>query len=173
MLSFQNYERLVSGLAFISDNEILTARVQEAHFTQAHFACTNSACQAQKFVVFGSALDLKAHQVEVHGAEMSSRDKKDARRVQAEFAFDDAGGSSRRGRLAREREQEPPPALNRPPIRPTGNRREAFGGRLTGEAGTASAATSPSGTPVPSTPPEDTDPVVGEYVTHSLPLRVA
>lgn len=163
----------MGDLVFISENFILTARVQEAHFTQAHFACTNFACQAQKFVVFGSALDLKAHQVEVHGTEMSSRDKKDARRVEADFAFDNAMGSSRRSRLAREREQEPPPASNRPPIRPAGNRREAFGGRLTGEAGMASAATTPSGTPVPSTPPEDTDPVVGEYVTYSFTLRVA
>ncbi|KAL4064806.1 hypothetical protein V8B97DRAFT_1875710 [Scleroderma yunnanense] len=134
----------------------------EAHFAQAHFVCTNSTCQAQKFVVFGSALDLKAHQVEVHGAEMSSRDKRDARRVQTEFAFDDAGSSSRRNRFTREREQEPPPALNRPPVRPAGSRREAFGGRLTGEVGATGCPAPPSGTLVPSTPPEDTDPVISD-----------
>ena len=30
----------------------------------AHFPCRRSECLARKFVVFGSALDLKAHQVE-------------------------------------------------------------------------------------------------------------
>lgn len=99
---------------------------------------------------------------------MSSRDKKDVRRVQTGFAFDDAVGSSRRNRPTREREQEPPPTSNRPPIRPTGSRREAFGGRLTGDAGRPGSATPPSSTPVPpvlSTPPEDADLVVCEYVT--------
>src|SRR6266567_5659798 len=63
--SFQNYENL------------------ERHFNDKHFPCTQPVCQARKFVVFNTALDLKAHMVEDHGGDMSARDKKDARRIQA------------------------------------------------------------------------------------------
>ncbi|KAG6332563.1 hypothetical protein ID866_6529 [Astraeus odoratus] len=132
----------------------------ETHFSQAHFACMNPTCQAQKFVVFGTELDFKAHQVEVHGTEMSSRDKRDARRVQAEFTFDDAGGGSRRHRTPRER--EPPPEPSGPPLRPTGSRREAFGGRLTSESSAVNGTMPQSLTPTLSTPSEDVDPVVSE-----------
>ncbi|KAF9220168.1 hypothetical protein BS17DRAFT_715431 [Gyrodon lividus] len=148
---FQNYESM------------------EQHFAQAHFVCTNSVCQAQKFVVFGSALDLKAHQVEVHGADMSSRDKKDARRVQADFEFEDAGGSSRRGRRDRgdrEREREPPPTQNIPQAAPRAvpRRREAFGGHLTTEMGGGQTMQSsgPSRRASPSPSRGDVDPISDE-----------
>ena len=58
-------------------------------------------------MVFNTALDLKAHTVEDHGGDMSSRDKKDARRVQADFAFEEVGG--RHGHARKDREREPPP----------------------------------------------------------------
>ena len=122
-------------------------------------------CQAQKFVVFNSELDLKGHQVEVHGADMTSKDRKDARRVQAEFEFDDAGGSSRRGRRDRgdrEREREPPPQTVQAQNRAGGRRREAFGGHLTTEGTQAVLPTLPSGPPSPTR--EDADPLVAEYV---------
>ncbi|KAF9242003.1 hypothetical protein BU15DRAFT_72940 [Melanogaster broomeanus] len=142
----------------------------EQHFAQAHFVCTTPMCQAQKFVVFGSAIDLKAHQVEVHGADMSSRDKKDARRVQAEFEFDDVGGSSRRGRRDRgdrEREREPPPAQNIPQAasRAVARRREAFGGHLTAET-SGNQMTQPSGPSRPASPfpPRgEADPIFDEH----------
>ncbi|KAH0826958.1 hypothetical protein J3R83DRAFT_4616 [Lanmaoa asiatica] len=127
---FQNYESL------------------ELHFSQAHFACMNTVCQAQKFVVFNSELDLKAHQVEVHGADMSSRDKRDARRVQAEFEFDDIGGSSRRGRRDR------------------GDRERRARAATSGRAGTEQSGTQtmqpsvPSGRASPIR--EDADPFVAE-----------
>lgn len=115
----------------------------------AHFPCRRAECLARKFVVFGSAIDLKAHMVEEHGAEMSARDRRDARRVQADFEFEEVGVGSggRRGRRdrgdrEREREREPPPqASAQPPgagARPQAagaRRREAFGGSLTAEAG--------------------------------------
>ena len=85
--SFQNYHRL------------------EKHFSSSHFPCTHADCVAQKFVVFASALDLKAHMVERHGESMSSKDLKDARRVDANFAFEDIGRG--RGRAnARDRERD-------------------------------------------------------------------
>ncbi|KAG8217953.1 hypothetical protein J3R82DRAFT_6124 [Butyriboletus roseoflavus] len=131
----------------------------ERHFSQAHFACTDAVCQAQKFVVFNSELDLKAHQVEVHAADMSSKDKKDVRRVQAEFTFDDTGGSNRRGRRDRgdrEREQEPPPPIAQALRR----RREAFGGYLTTEVTQTTQPAVPSGRASPIR--EDVDPLVAE-----------
>jgi hypothetical protein len=101
-------------------------------------------------VVFNTALDLKAHTVEDHGGDMSSRDKKDARRVQADFAFEDVGGRHGHGRRDRDRErdrererdpQAPPPprqqqaqssaATTAPPPGSGARRREAFGGGLT------------------------------------------
>ncbi|KAI9574194.1 hypothetical protein HD554DRAFT_2165703 [Boletus coccyginus] len=135
----------------------------ELHFSQAHFACTNAVCQAQKFVVFSSELDLKAHQVEVHGADMSSKDKKDARRVLAEFEFDDTGGSSRRGRRDRgdrEREREPPPQIVQVQARVAGRRREAFGGHLTEGTTQATQPSVPSGRASPTR--EDLDPLIAE-----------
>lgn len=60
---------------------------------------------AQKFVVFTSELDLKAHMVEKHGESMSSKDLKDARRVDANFAFEELSRSRGRGN-ARDRERE-------------------------------------------------------------------
>ncbi|OSX65392.1 hypothetical protein POSPLADRAFT_1134364 [Postia placenta MAD-698-R-SB12] len=110
----------------------------EQHFMHGHFPCIQPQCLARKFVVFGSALDLKAHMVEEHGAEMSARDKKDAMRIQAEFEFEEVGGAGRRGRRdrqGREREREPPPlpvisALARG-SGAGGRRREAFSGNLT------------------------------------------
>ena len=101
--------------------------------------CPKPACQAQKFVVFGSAIDLKAHQVEVHGAEMTSRDKKNTQRVQAEFEFSDAGGY--RGRRDREREREPLPPTAQP--RGTARRRDAFGTHLTASGPASNGAQTP------------------------------
>ena len=117
---------------------------QEQHFTHAHYPCNRTECLQRKFVVFGTLLDLKAHMVEEHGAEMSARDKKAASRVQAEFEFEEVGGRrGRGGRRDRERDRDPPPAQAPPgPPRPSGaggRRREAFGGNLTSLDGGMSA----------------------------------
>ena len=96
-------------------------------------------------MVFDSALDLKAHMVEQHAAGMSSRDKKDARKIQADFEFEGVGPSGRDGRARRDREREAAPQqqqqqsaqTNTLMTRPTGtNRRmEGFGAALTVEGG--------------------------------------
>ena len=134
---------------------VLIHNFKERHFYSAHHPCTHADCLARKFVVFNTTLDLKAHTVEDHGGEMSSRGKKDARRVQADFAFEDVGGRHGYGRRDRERDRErerdrdPPPQAPPPPRQqqaqvslssaattapPPGSgarRREAFGGGLT------------------------------------------
>ncbi|EGN95836.1 hypothetical protein SERLA73DRAFT_162550 [Serpula lacrymans var. lacrymans S7.3] len=141
----------------------------ERHFTNAHFACNQPQCLAQKFVVFGSAMDLKAHMVEVHGADMTARDKKDAMRIQAEFEFEDVGGSGRRGRRDRdrEREREPPQGSGLAVAQPraNGRRREAFGGHLTVEGtadGCPNTSSGPSHRATPSPPDDEVDPMVAQ-----------
>ncbi len=77
---------------------------------------------------------------------MSTRDKKDARKVLAEFQFEEAGARpGRRGGTTRERDREPPPgsqpprqppeagqsSTTRPSTGPTNSRRAAFGASLT------------------------------------------
>lgn len=116
---------------------------------------------------------------------MSSRDKKDARRVPAEFAFEEVGHGGRHGRRDRERERdhEPPPHSYRQQLQPVpqpqaiaavarlpgsgSRRREAFGGALTVDGNNTPQATSDNNTPGasrPSSPPQagDVDPAVLE-----------
>ncbi|KAG5720335.1 LIM domain and RING finger protein, partial [Termitomyces sp. T112] len=139
---FQNYESL------------------ENHFNTAHHPCAQSQCLARKFVVFNTPLDLQAHMVEEHGSDMSSRDKKDARRIQADFEFEEVGRHGRRDRGShRDREREPPPhrqgqqdsgpsfapAVLRPPG--PGRRREGFGANLTVEGANSATSSRPSSPP--------------------------
>ncbi|KAI0636519.1 hypothetical protein C8Q77DRAFT_1154456 [Trametes polyzona] len=144
----------------VKDQYFRNYEALEEHFMHAHFPCRRAECLARKFVVFGSALDLKAHMVEEHGAEMSARDRRDARRVQADFEFEEvgAGSSARRGRRDRgdrEREREPPPHSSTPqppgaggggggarPQAAGARRREAFSGALTTEGAQGQAASS-------------------------------
>ena len=54
----------------------------ERHFNKEHHPCPHPDCRAQKFVVFESDLDLRAHAVDVHHvAGADQRQRKDARRV--------------------------------------------------------------------------------------------
>ncbi|CAO1629107.1 unnamed protein product [Parajaminaea phylloscopi] len=71
-------------------------KMLEQHFRSAHFPCLQKDCLDQKFVVFASQMDLKAHQVEVHKADLSSRELQEAMRIEANFHYEDpaAVGSS-------------------------------------------------------------------------------
>ncbi|KAL1743416.1 hypothetical protein HDZ31DRAFT_83411 [Schizophyllum fasciatum] len=134
----------------------------EKHFGDDHYPCHQPDCQARKFVVFGSALDLQAHMVDEHGSTMSARDIKDARRVTTGFDFEEipGAGGRRRGQRDGNRAREPPPQQQQQPAagpsRP--NRRQAFGGSLTADG------TTPNNPPTPplqrpATPPRtDIDP---------------
>ena len=53
----------------------------EQHFKKDHFLCVDLECLEKKFVVFGSEMDLKAHQLETHPIGLSKDARKDARRV--------------------------------------------------------------------------------------------
>jgi hypothetical protein len=72
----------------------------EKHFKKDHFLCESKECLEKKFVVFESELDFKAHQVAEHGTELSSREKRDALRVTANFHFDASSSAARGGATA-------------------------------------------------------------------------
>lgn len=105
LASFQNYEQL------------------EQHFKKQHFPCTHPACLEQKFVVFTTMLDLQGHQVEVHGEQMSSRDRRDARRVDTSFVFGmESGRGGRGGRGGYRGDSGARPHINEPRGPPNGGR---------------------------------------------------
>lgn len=122
--------------------------------------------------------------VDEHGGDMTSRDKKDARRIQAEFEFEEVGTGGRHGRRDRgyrDRDREPPPhhrnQQQEPPAAPPppapagvtrppgpGRRREGFGANLTVEGSTNSSPNNntPEHSRPPSPPRGDVDPAVAE-----------
>lgn len=69
----------------------------ERHFRKKHFLCDAKECLEQKFVVFESDLDFKAHQVAEHGGELSSREKREALRVTANFHYNQNSTQGRSG----------------------------------------------------------------------------
>ncbi|EJD05770.1 uncharacterized protein FOMMEDRAFT_77585 [Fomitiporia mediterranea MF3/22] len=145
----------------VRDQYFLDYSNLEQHFNTAHYACNQPACQARKFVVFGSLMDLKAHMVEEHGSSMSTRDMKEARRLETNFEFDDHRGTNGR-RRERDRERPgglpTPPRDSTPPPRPPDRRREGFGASLTGQNVSGSGIPSLRNDSFPSLPTEDVDP---------------
>ncbi|KAI8332035.1 hypothetical protein BC941DRAFT_437306 [Chlamydoabsidia padenii] len=61
----------------------------EKHFKKEHYLCMYRECLNKKFIVFDSNLDLKAHEVEVHGA---------SGRVDLNFEYGSRVGESGRGK---------------------------------------------------------------------------
>lgn len=74
-------------------------KMLEQHFKIFHYLCLQKVCLEQKFVVFSSEMDLKAHQVEMHKADLSSKELQEAMRIEANFHYEDpAGANSSSGR---------------------------------------------------------------------------
>ncbi len=137
--------------------------------------------------MFGSQIDLQAHMVEEHGAEMSSRDKKDARRVNAAFEFQDASPSSSRRRGGgpdssgggsgggRERGQHDLQPQIAPRLTPgSESRYRLLGAHLTIERDADDSSPEPSTQQANSPLPPSTDPVTAEHVsfyTHSCTTK--
>ncbi|GAA5811864.1 hypothetical protein MFLAVUS_005310 [Mucor flavus] len=68
----------------------------EKHFKQDHYLCIYKECLDNKFVVFDSDIDLKAHEVETHGNGLSRQQRakqSEARRVDVNLNY----GQSRNG----------------------------------------------------------------------------
>ena len=120
-----------------------------------HHPCKQRACLDQKFVVFNTEMDLKAHMVEIHGTAMSSRDRRDVRRVETGFGYEDRGGH-RRGGGNRGRGRGLPPQRQPPNVR-----RRELGTGLTAETPTPSSSTPPPPVTTPA-PPPGADPLTVE-----------
>ncbi|KAI9664992.1 MAG: hypothetical protein M1821_006440 [Bathelium mastoideum] len=97
----------------------------EEHFGQDHFLCRDKECLEQKFVVFASEMDLRAHQLEKHPNGMTKDARRDARRVDMS-GFDyrapseQERGPGRRGRgrgRGRDPNAEPLPTSSAQPLR--------------------------------------------------------
>ncbi|PLW12656.1 hypothetical protein PCANC_22134 [Puccinia coronata f. sp. avenae] len=59
----------------------------ESHFRDDHHLCSQQNCLQSRFVVYETALELQAHQIEVHGAEMGMKAIKDARKLETNFVY--------------------------------------------------------------------------------------
>jgi hypothetical protein len=69
------------------------------HFQREHYPCGAAECLEQKFVVFESEIDLKAHVMEAHMESASKAELRDIRKVEVNFQYNTpAGGSARRRR---------------------------------------------------------------------------
>lgn len=75
----------------------------EQHFRKDHFLCADQECMDKKFVVFESAMDLKAHQLEAHPNGLTKDARRDARRVDiSAFDYRTPHQDNRGGRRDRE-----------------------------------------------------------------------
>lgn len=108
-------------------------RSLEDHFRADHYMCLDRACQEKKFVVFGSEMDLKAHQLEEHKDSLSKDVRRDARVVdmasfdyRAPYVTERRAGESQRDRQrgrGRDPNAEPIPASS---AQPMGRAEQAF-----------------------------------------------
>lgn len=95
----------------------------ERHFAKDHFLCLDKECLEKKFVVFGSEMDLKGHQLEAHPNGLSKDARRDVRRVDMSnfdyrTAYQEPRGNRRAGRgRGRDPNAEPLPASSAQPLR--------------------------------------------------------
>ncbi|SAM85944.1 uncharacterized protein UBRO_07859 [Ustilago bromivora] len=71
----------------------------EKHFKRQHWLCEDRQCLANKFIVFETELDFKAHQVQEHANQLTTRQRREAIRIDANFAFHD-GAAQQSSRAA-------------------------------------------------------------------------
>ena len=109
-------------------------RMLEQHFKKEHYLCPARECLEKKFVVFENQMEFQVHQVQEHGHTLSSREKRDALRVDASFMYTEEPSSSSTRRPAKNRERG---AANAP----TSSRRAQFGSTLSSSGASASANT--------------------------------
>jgi hypothetical protein len=139
----------------------------EQHFNKDHFPCQDRECQEQKFVVFDSEMDLKAHQLEKHPNGLTKG--RDARRVDISSfdyrpQYQEPRRGGRRAGRGRDANAEPMPApsgahLSRAELAHQREREihsahsvtaRSFGGQLSGPDPTpAQAAPRPAPSPRP------------------------
>ncbi|CAG8506464.1 800_t:CDS:2 [Paraglomus brasilianum] len=78
----------------------------EIHFEKKHYLCMDEGCRARKFVVFATDIDLKAHEIDVHGSSINGQKAKyEARRIRVNFIYDEQHARARGRHRDRERQQ--------------------------------------------------------------------
>ncbi|TAQ91303.1 hypothetical protein B7494_g272 [Chlorociboria aeruginascens] len=84
------------------------------HNRKDHFPCPHPECQPNQLIVFGSEIDLKAHQLEEHGNTLSKDVRRDARVVdissfdyRTPYVQERRGGGSQREQRGRGRGRDP------------------------------------------------------------------
>lgn len=70
-------------------------RMLEQHFRDAHYLCPAKECLERKFVVFENQMEFQVHQLEEHGRTLSSRERKEALRIDPRFMYEGEAESSR------------------------------------------------------------------------------
>ena len=61
------------------------------HFDREHFLCPDPQCIAARFVVFENEIDLRAHELSVHGASLQSNKRNGSAKIQLEFRIHRTG----------------------------------------------------------------------------------
>ena len=95
----------------------------ERHFAKDHFSCQDRECLEKKFVVFGSEMDLKGHQLEAHPNGLSKDARRDTRRVDISnfdyrTGYQEPRGGRRAGRgRGRDPNADPLPTSSAQPLR--------------------------------------------------------
>ncbi|KAJ3258451.1 hypothetical protein HK103_003573 [Boothiomyces macroporosus] len=142
-LYFQNYSSLVE------------------HFNEEHFPCREQRCIDQKFVVFGSDLDLQGHMLQEHA---DSRSKAKGKAIQLDFNYagsattrqrDDEVRKSRQRSDRSDTRNTSTPAVNASDNFPAlGGQRRGFGAELTDTSNPTPAELS-TPAPIELTPAQD------------------
>lgn len=73
-------------------------RMLEQHFHEAHYLCPAKECLERKFVVFENQMEFQVHQLEEHGRALSSRERKEALRVDPRFMYENESSTRGRGK---------------------------------------------------------------------------
>ncbi|KAI8360898.1 hypothetical protein EDC96DRAFT_512933 [Choanephora cucurbitarum] len=85
----------------------------EDHFKSDHFICPYPSCLEKKFVVFESSIDLKAHEVEVHGESISGLQRSlqsQSRQLEVNFQYESYRDQRKKGKKREEQTATPPPS---------------------------------------------------------------
>ncbi|KAI8371877.1 hypothetical protein BD560DRAFT_395686 [Blakeslea trispora] len=83
----------------------------EDHFKSDHAICPYPSCLEKKFVVFETSIDLKAHEVEVHGESISGLQRSlqsQSRQLEVNFQYESYRDQRKKGKKREEQPATPP-----------------------------------------------------------------
>lgn len=94
-------------------------RSLERHFRRQHFICEDKGCLEKKFIVFGTALDLRAHDLKFHMQErgLTRAEMKQAQRLDIDLFYEKPPAAERKSRGREDPVVVFNPMLSHPPPR--------------------------------------------------------